>query len=78
MVKILNRKHAPAATFLHLGTFFDLKPQNGIILQRHGKSRIGWSGFDFVRQPALKIAIILADRRADTGGVRIYRCAGGQ
>jgi hypothetical protein len=42
MVKILNRKHAPAATFLHLGTFFDLKPQNRIILQRHGKGRIGW------------------------------------
>lgn len=42
MVKILNRKHAPAATFLDLGTFFDLKPQDSIILQRHRKGRIGW------------------------------------
>lgn len=47
-------------------------------MQRHGKGRIGWGGFDFIRQFALKLPIILADRRADAGGVRIYRCAGGQ
>jgi len=53
----------------------NLFPQNRIILQRHGKDRIGWGGFDLVRKPALKLSIILADRRANAGRIRICPCA---